>query len=383
MSKANYTAHVKLLSPLHIGTGTKLLRGIDWLPYRDGYIYFADDKVLLGAVLDRAVADGKTEMQVIRAISGLSLEELRDAGWLPDADFRTDSSIFRYRLRGEPATREIREQLKDPWGRPYLPGSSLKGALRTVLAAVAVEQMPLDLAKLDRRRAWAAQPIERDIFGADPNRDFMRMIQVGDSQPLESATLRLARAHIYPSASSTRYGRSQGLDVNLEVVMKGAEFALPVHLPLHLIRLTDKPFNTRRREELSHWESKARWLDRLPALARERTRRLLIGEVEYFQTRTDVPAVHAFYNQLANEFSALQPNQFMLPLGWGGGWHVKTLNEQLKRDKDKFERLVTQYRLNPTGERKPGDRFPKSRHLLRRTDGAPGEPLGWCLITWS
>ena len=96
--------------------------------------------------------------------------------------------------------------------------------------------------------------------------------------------------------------------------------------------------------------------------------------------RTDVPDVHRFYVETINLFSKLAKNEFLLVLGWGGGWHTKTLNRYLKRDPATFERLVSRYRLNPTGTHKPGAPFPKSRHLLRLLD-KPGPPLGWVKVT--
>ena len=58
---------------------------------------------------------------------------------LNPADFHADSGLFRYVLEGTPRSEAegavLREQIKTPFGKPYLPGSSLKGALRTALAA--------------------------------------------------------------------------------------------------------------------------------------------------------------------------------------------------------------------------------------------------------
>ncbi|MFN8493516.1 MAG: type III-A CRISPR-associated RAMP protein Csm5 [Caldilineaceae bacterium] len=382
MLKRNITAQITLLSDLHIGTGTDLIKGLDWIERPDGYVYFVEQATMAATILDRALADGKGEQQVINTITGLKLDELVDANWLTTADFQTPSAIFPYRLRGAPATVQIREQIKTVYGQPYLPGSSLKGALRTLIATTAAKELQPDVNvnKLDRRRTWAARPVEQMLFGRDPNHDFLRMLQVSDSQSVEASCLRLRRAHIYPTAGNTARGRSKGLDVDLEAVAKGTTFVVNVHLPLELLEKSNGEFEQRRSAELGDWERRRAWLGKLAAYGRSYVRQLLIDEVTYFEKRTDVPAVHAFYSQLADRFSKLPKNQFMLPLGWGGGWHTKTLNQYLKQDAHNFEEIARQYRLDPTGDRKAGDRFPKSRHLLRQPDGRPGEPLGWCLV---
>ena len=382
MLKRNITVKITLLSDLHIGSGTDLIKGLDWLEYTDGYVYFVEQGRMAETILDRALADGKAEHQVINTITGLKLGDLVDAGWLLSSDFQTPSTIFPYRLRGAPATVQIREQIKTVDRQPYLPGSSLKGALRTVIATVAAKELQPDVnvSSLDGRRTWAARPVEQTLFGRDPNHDFLRLLQVSDSGPVAASCLRLRRAHIYPTASNTQRGRSKGLDVDLEAVAKGTEFTLNIHLPLELLEKSSGEFEQRRSAELGDWERRSAWLSKLAFHGRAYARQLLIDEVTYFEKRADVPAVHIFYNQLADRFSKLAKNQFMLPLGWGGGWQTKTLNQYLKQDAQNFEEIARRYRLDPTGDRKTGDRFPKSRHLLRQPDGKPGEPLGWILL---
>jgi CRISPR-associated protein Csm5 len=384
MLSRNLTAKVTLLSDLHIGTGTNLIDGLDWISRSDGYVYMADHAAIGQEILDRAIADGKDELMVINAITGMKLNDLVDAGWLTSTDFQ-NRRLFPYRLRGQPATVQLREQIKTVNRELYLPGSTLKGALRTVIATVAAKELEPDVRveRLDRRRTWAARPVEQILFGQDPNHDFMRLLQVSDSAPVSLEQLRLRRAHIYPTASQTQRGRSRGLDIDLEAVAKGTEFTLNLHMPLELLKPSQGAFEARRAAELKDWERRRKWLERLGQHGRAYARQLLIDEVTYFQTRTDVPAVHRFYNIVAERFAGLSKTQFMLPIGWGGGWHTKTLNQYLKKDAANFEQIAKQFRLDPTGDRQPGDRFPKSRHLLRQPNGEPGEPLGWCLIELS
>jgi len=380
MLKRNIEVKVTLLADLHIGTGTTLIEGLDWVR-RDGSIYIADHATISEEIVARAVADGKNELQVINVITGMGIGDLIDAGWLAANDFQ-NQHLFPYRLRGAPSTTQLREQIKTVDRTLYLPGSSLKGALRTVIATAAANELKPDvsLERLDRRRTWAARPVEQTLFGKDPNHDFLRLIQISDSATVGLGQLRLRQAHIYPTATNTTRGRSKGLDVDLEVVVKGTEFVASIHMPLELLEPSKGEFEIRRAAELKDWERRRKWLERLAQHGRAYARQLLIDEVTYFQTRMGVPAVHRFYDQLATHFNKIKKNQFLLSLGWGGGWHTKTLNQYLKQDAQNFEQIADRFRLDPTGDRKPGDRFPKSRHLLRQPNGEPGEPLGWVLV---
>lgn len=380
MIPRNLIAHVELLSDVHIGTGTELVKDIDWIAHNDGWVYFAHGEKLLNEVFRRAEADGMPMKKVADVIAGSTLSDLIKMKWLTANDFGVNPALFKYRLRGSPATVNIREQIKDVYGKPYLPGSTLKGALRTILAVYAAERLKPDLYQLDKSRSWAALPIERQLFGSDPNHDLLRALQVSDSQPVDAGQLRLRRAHIYPTASSTYRGRSRGLDVDVETLVKGTKFELPIHVPTELLADRQTPFDERRQAELGRWEQQVAWLEKLASAGRENARVVLEQEIAFYNNRTDVPAVHHFYQDVVNTFSNLGRTEFLAVIGWGGGWHTKTLNALLKRNPARFEQLVSRYNLNPTGTRKSGDPFPKSRHLLRLND-KPGPPLGWIKVS--
>ena len=71
----------------------------------------------------------------------------------------------------------------------------------------------------------------------------------------------------------------------------------------------------------------------------------------------------------------------VLPIGWGTGWESKTLGSSLLRQDDRtFERLLHEYRMTKEQQRRPGDPFPKSRHLVLDERRQPALPLGWVWI---
>src|SRR5690606_1571229 len=76
MVQRNLTLNIKLLSDLHIGTGTKFLEGLDWIERPDGYIYLSDQVAINDLVMQRGLADGRDERFVANKITGLSLQDL-------------------------------------------------------------------------------------------------------------------------------------------------------------------------------------------------------------------------------------------------------------------------------------------------------------------
>jgi len=372
MEDVKWIARIELLSPLHIGTGTKLLEGIDWIQ-SGGHVYVANQDVLLEAVFDRAGEEGRSEASVARAIAGMTLKDMMDAGYLTKEDFAEGSSLFRYRLKGGPAMNQIGEQIKDVFGRPYLPGSSLKGALRTVLAVGGATVQKLRFESVGRSRSWAAQPVERELFGCNPNYDLLRALQVSDSGPVGAECLGLERVNIYPTAGKqTRYGPQRGLDVDVETLLPGTTFQMPIKIEGYL-------FGDRAERELRFGKRKE-WLLNLPRYARQVAGLRLADEIDFFRPRKDGQVVLGFYSRLVQTWDKLAENEFLLQVGWGTGWLSKTFGKLLQQDPEAFERLVSDYRMTMERGRKPGDPFPRSRHLVRRGEH-PALPLGWVKIT--
>jgi len=372
-----YTATLELFSPLHIGTGRTLLEGIDWIK-EAAWVYVAHQNRLLETVLERATASGQDEAEVIEAITGMTLADMRRAGWLTRDDFSEDSDLFLYRLRGEPAMNQIAEAIKDVYGRPYVPGSSLKGALRTVLAIGGASVLKTDLSRPGRSRSWAAQPIEREIFGRDPNHDLLRALQVSDSGPVTGSDLELVRVNVFPTAQQTRYGRSQGLDLDIEALQRRTVLTASIKVDRSLFA-GDSDLGRLARQEL-RFGRREQWLTILPRWARTIAGQRIANEIELLESKPGGEAAAGFYKRLAGTWQSLADNELLVQVGWGAGWQSKTFGRLLQRDPEAFERLVRDYRLSPQDRRRrAGQPFPKSRKLVRRGE-QPAEPLGWIKI---
>ena len=104
---------------------------------------------------------------------------------------RTFPLIVSY-VRKSPETTEIREAIKSVGNRPYIPGSSIKGAIRTALLSYVINKddelfengldylqnitKQREIGRGNPRRETPAQRIEKDAFGKDPNHDLLSRI---------------------------------------------------------------------------------------------------------------------------------------------------------------------------------------------------------------
>lgn len=360
---ATYRLKITTLTPLHIGSGAELLNEYDYAIYK-GQTWRINDAALLE---EQAIDDPRLVEILMRT---------PPARLLRDSDYDPTRAWFRYVIRGTPRSQGegavLREQIKDIYDQPFLPGSSLKGALRTVLAWKRWEQLGLQLdpARLGRSKQWAAQEIEGQLFGPDPNHSLLRALQISDSQPVGVDRLLVLNVRVV-----SRSGK-MGAPIELEALRGDSELELTAKLDLALFSEWAK----NHRLNLKGQEA----LLALPEIANEHARVLAQGELSWLQSVPNTGGPGSFYQQLLN--LNLAPGQFLLQLGWGTGWNSKTLGSRLEGLK--LIQVVNQYRMSRF-KLSENARFPASRRFAMRWASAaagekqesPGLPLGWVLAT--
>lgn len=158
----NYEFTLTVKGPVHIGDG-KTLTKVDYFFYKDR-IYFPNlHKMFLYIKQMHLIDDYESFMY--SANNNLTY-------WLNDkriisavAEKCTDYSIS---LVGSSASklRNLSTFVKDPYGNPYIPGSSLKGLIRTLLLAKEIVDNPDNYAEIER-------DIRRGIRNPRANRNNM------------------------------------------------------------------------------------------------------------------------------------------------------------------------------------------------------------------
>ncbi len=140
----HYTVKIEALSPIHIGSGEKI--------GKKEYIYLPWDHLVLIPDISKmcAALQGKGYG---KQFEDYMFKNNRDAlgVWLKKLGYqKKDYEAWkRYELEAgdafltpEARSREILAFIKDPYGMPYVPGSSLKGMFRTALLAWEVKKNP-------------------------------------------------------------------------------------------------------------------------------------------------------------------------------------------------------------------------------------------------
>lgn len=350
------------LSPLHIGDGGELRYMFDFVT-REGSTYRLNEDAILRA----------KESQ---------LRPQRDGSYpLPGALLGSDDwqnpALFRYIIPGIPrsqrADARLKTCLKDVYDCAYLPGSSIKGAMRTALAWTGWNEINLQVsrASIGNSRSWAGQPLERKIFGPNPNHDLLRALRVSDCR----ASNQPGR-HMLVVNAQVITQRSESSPVELEVIGSDVTFT-------GTLEIDELLFSPAFEQEL-HFRGRKHWLDelmsRLQAHSLARIEKLAL----WYNPVPGCESIARFYHRLAGV--QLGKNQALIQLGWGTGWDGKTFWTHLQRDNALFSRLVSEFRMQKTG-RNPApravDSFPNSRRVAMKVrDGVakPAAPFGWVLL---
>lgn len=207
-----YEVGLKTIGPVHIGSG-EYLRKNQWiLNQRDGIAIIIDFPKFID-FLERKGLTNEYE----KSLMGKSLPLLvwlRDNGIshhdiLGFASYTLDTRGLNLKDR---EIRDMQLAMKDPYGLPYIPGSTLKGAIRNILLAKRLKERNYDNQDIVREiRAFSGSPkkfLERekrklntDVFNTlnhsdsryDAVNDVMRGIRISDSNSVEQKCLTLCQ----------------------------------------------------------------------------------------------------------------------------------------------------------------------------------------------
>ncbi len=366
---------LKLLSPLHIG-------GSERIPY---YLIFCNgnkcyifDEIRFGEALAK-----KGAQFVDRFMQFAHRERASLADFLNDVfrgnrkgllEFVEHAKAYSAHTKARPR-RELHPFIRDSLFRPYVPGTSIKGALRTAIMYVMLKRMDeaerkhllvefvenkLQRIQMEIRRGksryirneekWFDQDIEvalmwkyffdEAVSKFDPHSDILRALKVSDTQPLEPDSAVIEEVEVYNRERAT------GIKIYVETLPAGTELEFTISLDVQLLNRFRR--HTREKFGLSMHEIVEIVGNPIKSVS-EWTRDLLEHERKFSR------------GSLSYHF-ADEPN---INLGWGGGLLSKTVDLLLP------ERLRVEL-LSVFKRRRPYLPAPSSRRLTKDR-----RPLGW------
>ncbi len=372
MDKINtsQTYRIRILSPVHIGSGRKYLKGIDFIDdrrkRRTGIVYHPE--------IHNLIANDK---QAINRLSEIDGRDYKIDDFL--REFRIESRLKS--IRYYPFTvysREILEIQRNGLGVPQIPGSSIKGSIRSAL----FHTLFLSLEKQEQKRLletihqrtrdkFAASDIEKEIFGKEPNTDFLKAVIVTDAD-FNSGDIDLGIAQVLSATrdSGWRWKPNKFNDfpmsLSFEYLKGNSSSETTIRLNQYFIN------DTIARDYLKFNQKLPQDMIALNSVINNCSRDLVQKELEFlyrYDPNHDLRSIAGFYENLARQFP--DDNQgCVLRIGWGSGWTSMTGNIL-----DDFGDYLYNFREWFGMGRRDFD-FPKSRKLIMRGRNPVAVP-GW------
>ena len=373
--KATFTCQIKTLTPVHVGSGKNYMRNADFDLYNNWLTVYDAHR------LQKAIAEAGKEVAE-QYYNYLQAQERPSVfGFLKKMQW-PKRNFVKYEIAVDSGyIFDIKAQIKNGFGLPLLPGSSIKGALRTAIWKYLVEQVNNER-EIERRlpkslkikEHQADQQVKRFLLGENPNDDWMRVLQVSDAT-FNKEDLDLFKVKIL-TQTNEGYALKQLGKFRKNLAPQQVSHATTILLEALKAGVTSQPF------EIA--------LDAF-----------LLNHEKFKPTDFDLPDKDAFWKQVDSHFRELaekerqffrqldfkeaerfyerdilgRPSEegtYLMRLSWGGGWRFTTGDWLTEQQKAEIRRV---YGLGRKGVRE----FPKTRRLVVE-NGKPYLPLGWVQV---
>ncbi len=364
---------IETLTPVHIGSGRILLGGTEHIPFKTaGVIAVLDDRKIL-----ETIGESNISKWVAAITAGTSIYELLTA--MRSTLKPEDVSLRLIKGSHLPAQENsIREQILTVQQKPIIPGSSLKGSLRTAwFSREVLKKGPLSKREISTEKhgkiKYSDENLKREILGGNPNQDLFRLLRLDDyifdhTECLKSETLNLRGKgwemkdavsqfiECIPTGSYSRGRLQEATDLKKSIKTHGTrENQLPGMESFSILELLSR--------------------------ANEQTLAIINKEIRLWEQREEnLPkgATHFLTElyRLKQEAEACKNTDgaAVIRLGFGsghdsltGGWQSVSLGTELQKEVANAVRRNSKYE---------GLEFPKSRRLVNN-----GTPLGFIRLT--
>ncbi len=379
---------IKLLSPLHIGNGNEL-KLVDF--------YLDDDKKLIKRIdsnkfISYCFENGiklMDEMNRKQYMTGrdFSITKFMDVKGIDPDDFTSYEVPAIIEKRERESEFAVKEHVKCDGA--YIPGSSIKGAIRTALmwaflnegdnVNVLFDELDdclrkrgkIDLKKIDDR-------ISRKVFGNDAHHDIFRALRISDTSAIGMEHLEVSEIKIV--------GNPQDIPVYVENLKTGTEATFDLYLDENLLNTEKKELDFKNHKLRGYMH-----VNRICDICNAFSKKVVEEHLRYQWENYDCESTIDKFEMLRSEVMRCDDNETIMHIGWGGGWYSTTVGllveghpkfttgagGNLRNWRLREDTLRYKFKLG----RKPQTnryafRFPKTRRIT-----IEGEPLGWVKIT--
>lgn len=322
MAINHYKIKLKTLSPIHIGSGEQVSKTEVLIDNIKKIVYIPDNSKLFHGMIECGIAE-KYEKEIMSNTSFDLLDFLRRCG-VPEEKYL---SWVRYSYSlGEINDKKMNIDTfyKDAYSRPYVPGSSLKGALRTALLANAFlnnSKLTIDKSS-EKRNGYKIGDMKKHesdtevklFHTLDNKRDkkanavnsIFKGLRISDSEPVDLENIILCQKidiKAEPYRQSKFYKEKNAINVYRECIKPGTEIVFDTIIDTEYFKYSAKD--------------------------------ILKAASNYFDSQYE-----QFLSYINNKAPTLPQENNIIYIGGGTGFASKTVTYQMFNDPEKAVHAV-------------------------------------------
>ena len=411
--KTFFECRLELLSPLHIGNGNELKMVDFYFDQKRDMIKFIDSKKFINyCIINRISLMEEINNKKYFVGKDFSLSKFMDVNKINPVDFcsysvkaiiekRKRESEFRIKEFVKGGRINANEFSQNPFvpddGNPidmgaYIPGSSIKGFIRTALMWKYLTDndsggkiLNSSLSHWMRKYRITSNDLKRlddeissYIFGRDPRVDIFRSVSISDTNSVSLKKLEVSEVKLV--------GNSQDIPVYIETMRKNT--SLYMHIGMDNILLDTK---TKELNFQEHILRKYMDINIILKACNEFSKKILEKNLEFVWENYNCNNSIDEFDNIWNEVQKCSDNEAILHIGWGGGWYSTTIGLLLEKSPDFTTPKKTSAKIwelekdtirkhfylgkKPRTDEYSFD-FPKTKRVT-----VEGLPLGWVKIT--
>ncbi|MCF8229529.1 MAG: type III-A CRISPR-associated RAMP protein Csm5 [Bacteroidales bacterium] len=369
-------ANVKalLLSPVHIGSGIELQQNIEFLIH-DQRLAVVDDKKVLEVIGEDNISQWISYINKRENLMELLKQRKPDVTISDVADREMD--VYGTRLMNK---KTLKEQLHNGQGFPMIPGSSIKGAIRTAIITHLVNKHTKTVKNIiseyknlnaSKNPGWRwqlrdFQKVEERILNmllsgsnrTDPNRNAMRFLQVTDA----SFNFNTIASNVLLLNLTWRgWDFKGGSDQLVEFIGQDSESRFRISINHDLLGKNHLKTDTAFLESL----------EKLFEIINEHNKMLINEEINMWKDEAGFPGQLEIYLDILNEIKqtalSLNKNEAILRLGGHTGWNSIS-GAWAKNNKELFDDYEWEILKKSLNKGRNVDYFPKTRKIEEEGD---------------